>query len=427
MPKYAGIRNGKICIVSDHPLTSDNYKIIELPKELENVKITDLIVNYKYKNNLFKHKLHKQKAENLKIAFVSNWAMECGLASYAKSLFSHLTKLVGDYKLFIEKNDNPVEDIHTLYNHTIPDDKIISCWKRGEPLTNLVKEIKSYDPDIILINHEFGIFPNARYWISMMMQLSEYRVITTMHSVFHHKDKTIVEAAIPEIIVHLEGAKDVLKKEKGIPGNVYVIPHGCDPCEDKGKLWNFYKSNHTVVQSGYGYTYKAYDKSIKTISLLKEKYPDIYFTGLFSETKNNKKEHDNVYDGLVKLTEELDIQDNIGIIRGYQSDETLNSYLRTNAVALFPYVSSPGHEVWGASGAARLAMTKNIPVITSRINHFSDLPTIKADNPEQMTIEIDKLFSNKEEIQKQLEIQQKYLEENSWTKIAQMYIDVFES
>ena len=66
------------------------------------------------------------------------------------------------------------------------------------------------------INHEFGLWPNASYWLSMLTQLSEYRIITTLHSVFpQHYDKTICEAAIPEIIVHSEGAKQALEK-KGV-------------------------------------------------------------------------------------------------------------------------------------------------------------------------------------------------------------------
>jgi glycosyltransferase involved in cell wall biosynthesis len=247
-----------------------------------------------------------------------------------------------------------------------------------------------------------------------------------MHSVFHHQDKTICEAAIPEIIVHLQGAKTVLKNEKRIPGKVYVIPHGCLPLANKDKLWDNYQSKHTVIQAGFGFVYKNYGNSITATAILKEKYNDVFFTGLFSESPYNKVGHQLYYDELIQLIEELKVQDNVAIIRGFQSDETLDSYFRTNRVAVFPYDSSPGHEVFGASGAARLAMSANLPIITSRIPHFSDLPSVKVSTPKEMAEALDKMFSDENFMKEQLSKQADYLIENNWSNIARKYLDVFE-
>lgn len=424
--RFVGYKNNQIFIVSDCSFYNDDYDVIAVPEELSGASSEDILENYKIKNNQLVHKNIRKNAKELKVALVSNWKMRCGIATYAENLFNELINCVGDYKLFIEHNDRPTGDLNTIGNKTIPDDKIVSCWARGEPLNGLIEQIKIYDPDIILIQHEFGLWPNACYWLTLMSQLSEYRIIVIMHSVFYHQDKTICEAAMPEIVVHLEGGKKVLKDEKKVPGKVSVIPHGCFPCADKTRLWNYYKTEHTIIQNGYGFEYKGYSNSLKTVSILKEKYSDVFFTALFSESPFNKVGHEIYYQELMELVEKLDIQNNVAIIRGYQSDETLNSYLRTNKVAIFPYISHPEHEVWGSSGAARYAMTKNIPIITSRINHFADVPSIKADTPEDLAEEIDKLFSDKKAIEKQLGIQEKFLEENTWDKIAQQYIKLFE-
>lgn len=426
MPRYAGIKNNNICVVSDVKFKNDDFNIIELSSDFDDVSLKDLISDYKYQNNNIVKKHKDGKSKDLKIAFVSNWKMRCGISTYAEFLYPEIIKDVSDFKIFAEYNDIPTGDLNQI-GDTLYEDKVVPCWKRGESAANLIKEIRKYDPDIILIQHEFGLWSNARSWISLMNQLSNYRVIVTMHSVFHHKDKTICEAAIPEIVVHLDGAKKVLKEEKGVPANVHVIPHGCFPCVDKTRLWNFYKSNHTVVQMGYLFKYKAWQNVIEAVALLKDKYPDVFFTGLCSESPFNKHEHQLYYNELMELIDRFGVQENVGLIRGYQSDQSLDSYLRTNKVAIFPYVSSPEHEVFGASGAARMAMSKNIPVISTSVNHFSDLPTIKADSPEQMAIELDKLFSNNSLVKEQLEIQNKYLENNSWKNIARKYLDLFET
>ena len=426
--RYAVVKNNKICSISSElPQCNNEFKIIEIPEKLSYLSSKDLILNAKIKNGEINCRLVKKSASQMKVALVSNWKMRCGIANYAENLWSKVIGHVGDYKLFTEYNENPTGPINQINDQTITLDKVMPCWERGQSLKSLIKEIKEYDPDIIWIQHEFGLWPNASYWLSMMSQLSNYRVIVTMHSIFHHKDKTIIEASIPEIVVHLQGAYDILKLEKKVPGAVYVIPHGCFPCVNKEKLWNFYKSDHTFMQFGFGFRYKGWENSIKAAAILKEKYPDIFFTGLFSESPHNTGEHQIYYNELTELVEELDIQENVAIIRGFQSEETLDSYLRTNQTTLFPYVAQPNHEVWGASGAARVAMTKALPVVTSSVNHFSDLPTIKANSPEEIAQALEILFTDPKAREDQINRQIEYLDENTWEKIALRYISLFEN
>lgn len=427
MSRFVGVKNNNIYVVSDNMFTNDNLNIIELPAYLANISSKELITEYKFKQGNFKSKASAKEAKDLRVALVSNWKMRCGIATYADFLYSQIIKHVGDYKLFIEKNDTPTGPLNYAGDIKIPDDKLVACWQRGESLKDLVKELKAYEPDVILIQHEFGIWPNARYWLSLMNQLSEFRVIVTMHSVFHHRDKTICEAAIPEIVVHLPGAVDVLKNEKGVPGKVHVIPHGGFPCENKERLWNFYKSDSTFMQFGFGFRYKGWENCIKAAGILKKKYPDVFFTGLFSESQFSKVEHELYYNELMDLVGKLELEENVAIIRGFQSEASLDSYLRTNQATIFPYISHPEHEVFGASGAARVAMAKGLPVITSSVNHFSDLPTIKADTAEEMAAALDHLFSDKQFKDTQVNNQISYLNDTTWEKVAAKYIEILES
>jgi glycosyltransferase involved in cell wall biosynthesis len=427
MTRFVGIKNNRICLISDKLFTQNTIEVIEVPSELDEVKSSQLMEDYRYKNGkLVSHKSKIDRKE-LRIAFVGNWKMKCGIATYAENLWGHVAKEVGDYRLFIEHNDNLTGPIDMANDIKLDASKIIPCWSRGESLNDLVSEIAKFAPDVVWIQHEFGLWSNARYWLSFMSRISEYRPIVTQHSVFHHQDKTIVEAAMPEVVVHLDGAKDILKIEKQIPGKVYVIPHGCSPCPNPDKLWNFYKSEHTFMQFGFGFRYKGWENCIKATSILKKKYDDVFFTGLFSESPFNKTEHQLYYDELNSLIKQLNIEENVSLLRGYQSDNTLDSYLKTNQATLFPYISDKRHEVFGVSGAARYAMSRGVPVITSAANHFSDLPTIKADTPEQMAEELDKLFQSNRAKQEQIAKQLAYINDNTWEKIAERYLILFEN
>lgn len=413
--RYAGIKNNNVYAVSDRMFSGKEMDVVEIPEELATISSEKIILEYKFKNNKFIDKKLFKNAKDLKIALISNYGDNCGIGTYSKFLYDELIKYFADYKIFAEVGNYELNE------------NVIQCWERGKSLAELVKEIKNYDPDVILIQHEFGLFPDAKYWISMMTQLSEYRIITTMHSVFYHQDKTIVEACMKEIIVHLDGAKDVLKNHKGISAKVHVIPHGCFPCIDRNKLWNFYKSEQTVINFGFGFRYKCIERSIAAIDIIKKKYPNVYLTILFSENKHALIEHRTYYNDLIDNIIKLNLQENVGIIRGYQSDEVLNSFLRINKAAVFSYESHPAHECFGSSGAVPYTMTKAIPVITSNVHHFENLPTIKADSSEDIARELDKLFSDPKLVEEQINKQNKYLITNSWANTAKMYISVIEN
>jgi hypothetical protein len=420
MSKFIGVKNGRIQVVSDNKFINSDLDVIELPQHLADVPVDKLISEYTVKNNKVFSFNERRDIKDIKIAFVSNYAQECGLSTYFENLYKNLLPYIGNHKVFAEIN------VHSRNIELVASDNIQYCWKRGESTDILIDSIKEYDPDIIIFNHEFGLFPNARRWLSMMTELSNYKIITTMHSVFpYHFDKTIVEASMRNIIVHSEETKEALLS-KGVSGNIYVIPHGCYLDNNKEKLWNFYRSDATFMQVGFGFKYKAFEECIKATSILKKKYSDVFFTALFSESPYALPEHENYFYYLKSLIKELDVVDNVGIIRGFQTEKAIDSFLRMNKVAVFPYKSSGEHLVYGASGAARLAMSKNIPVITSNIPHFRDLPTIKANNVDELSIELDKLFANKNSILEQLNKQNIFIEENSWNITAQRYVDLLE-
>lgn len=422
--RFAITKQGKIVSITSQLCQQRDCKIIEIPPTLDNVTSKDLILYGRVKDDKIVHPDLKKPVSQMKMAIVSNWHAVCGLSTYMEHLAPEITKHVAHFKLFIETNEAPLGNVLQMGDQIVGEDQVVSCWKRGQQLQKLIMSIKEYEPDIILINHEWGIFPNAAYFLSMLSQLSPYRVIVIMHSIFHHQDKTIVEAAIPEIVVHLDGARDVLKNEKHISGKVYVIPHGCFPIKSKDRLWNIYKSQHTFIQFGFGHRYKNFAHSIQATALLKDKFPDVFFTALFSESPQDNGAHQLYYNELMELIDKLGVQQNVAIIRGFQSDETLNSYLRTNKVAVFPYASQPGHEVFGATGAARLAMATNMPVITSSIPHFSDVESIKANSPEEMARQLETLFTDEVAVKKQLDLQEAYIADNTWEKTALRFVEI---
>lgn len=385
---------------------------IPLSKDLDHLSDKEIMEQCKIKNNSVVLKNPKIEIKDLKIAFVGVWNIPCGISTYLGYLIPCIRDKIKDYKIFCEIDDS-----------VIANDKVIPCWRRGESLINLAYKIKEYEPDVVLIQHEYGIFPNARRWLSFLTSISEFKVFTTLHSIYKHQDKTICEAPIPNIIVHTDIAKDVLLK-KGVSGNIHVIPHGCLPPDNKPRLWNMYHSKHTFMQFGFGFEYKGWENSLEACKILKEEFSDVFFTGLFSESKFNKHIHDTYYGNLLKIIKDFGIEDNVSLIRGFQTDEVLDSFLRINRCAVFPYKDNGEHTVYGVTGAARVAMKHGIPVITSTVPFFHDMNGVcpQVNFTKDLVTEIKNTWNNPK---RYVESQNKFLINNSWDIISDKYLDVF--
>jgi glycosyltransferase involved in cell wall biosynthesis len=358
-------------------------------------------------------RLVKRSGENpagARVAFVGVYGVPCGIATYTEALIRHMRPQVADIHVFAEREAN------------LPDSNDITrCWNRGQPLHELVEKVKAYDPDIVFVQHEYGNFPNARHWLSFISALQDWHVVTVLHSVYAHRDKTIVEAACRDIIVHTPAALHMLKDVKQVGGRITHIPHGCSLMESNDRLWNLYGSEHTLVQFGFGFNYKGWDHALETVAALKPEFPDIFYTGLMSERWPGV--HDNYRRDLLELAVKLGIKENVALIPGFQSDETLDSYLRTNRVAFFPYRDNHEHAVFGCSGAARLAMSKGIPVVASGVPLFDDLSGVVArpTTVEGWAAAIRETFGNKEE---QVRRQAAFLIENSWDNTVKRYLSL---
>ena len=408
MDRFAGIRKQEIVLITSHkPIDSNDLKYLKIPS---NIMLSDyeIMKEYIVENNTFIKKSESINLASMKLAVITRWKMQCGISTYSEHLVNELKPYFKEIKIFSE---------HGSSESTV-------CFKSGEPMNDLMEQINSFNPDAILIQHEYGIFPIATHWLSMLTQLSKYPIFVTLHSIYKHQDKTIADAAIQNIVVHTELSKSVLV-EKGInESSISVIPHGCLPIKEK-KLWNFYQTNHTFIQFGFGFEYKGWEKSLEVCSILLQKYKDAFFTGLISTNDKHYRSHKKYHSSLIKYANDLGIKNNCALILGFQKDESLFSYLKTNKVAVFPYIHNGEHQVYGVTGAARVAMSHNIPVITSTVPMFNDLIGVckNSDNPFQIASMIEELWENpKSALMKQKE----YIEKNSYKNTAKMYADLIE-
>lgn len=428
MARYCAYRGRQIRAVSSHHVQySDDsgMKVLEVPAHLEEIADGVLMERFVVRQGQLIDTAARVEPSRLRVALVGVYKERCGISTYAEALWPHLIAGVAEARIFCE--EGTVERSPDWFaDEDLKKTMLVPSWKRGQPLMRLVNEIKQFDPDVVMIQHEYGLFPDARHWLAFLSALRDYKVFVTLHSVFHHKDKTICEAAVPNIIVHTELARDVLKNEKKVPGDVHVIPHGCHSFNSGEKYWNLYRSKHTFMQFGFGFRYKGFESCIRAVAELRQTLPDVFFTALFSESPHAKVQHDAYAQDLHELVDELGVQENVAIVRGFQSDETLGSYLRTNQAAVFPYCAAPDHTVFGCSGAARIAMSHGIPIVASTEPHFHDLQGVapRVSDVAGIVQALTGLFSSADERKAQLGRQAEFLRVNSWENVARRHLEL---
>lgn len=355
---------------------------------------------------------------DMKVAMICNWNDQCGISTYSGFLIKELKKKVKEVRIYSELKDG-----------NIPEEGVEYCWSRGQSMRITIEKILAWKPDYVVIQHEFGIFPNAFFYMQMIQMLENIPYAVVMHSVYEHLDKAVCTNITKNIIVHSNQGKEMLQK-LGNNNFISVIPHGCVQFDDVKELWNIFQSPYVIMQFGFGFYYKGMDRAIDAIHHLKStdpKFSNIYYCCLISTNDHNSNINNNYYDFLMEKIVKLGLEDNVTIHRKFYSDETLNCFLRTAKIAIFPYKVDPSNTVYGASGAIRVAMANNIPVIASESHLFDDLEGVVPRPKDHLGLakEIDEIFSNDSYKQRILRNTKSFVSNNSWSNVADRYLDVY--
>lgn len=405
-----------VTVASDHPISIEGETQREISVDAKTwvgkrvphkyVKMEDYVV---------------KPTSEMRVAIVCNWLTKCGISTYSKYLVDALAPQVKEVRIFSE---------HALSTTGVDGPEVDRCWNRGQCLVPLANRILDWNPDFIVIQHEYGIFPNLFYFMQLMQYLENVPYVVTLHSVYEHLDKIVYSNAIKNIVVHSSQGKEILIKH-GHNSNIHVVPHGCVHFDNVQELWNLCHNPYTVLQFGFGFQYKGVDRALEAIAHLKttdNKFENIFYMYLLSENEHTRNVHNDYYKQLMEKVKALGLEQNVAILRKFQTDQMLNLYLRLAKLAIFPYINNPHNTVYAASGAIRISMANGIPVVASDAHLFDDLEGVVPRPPNAVALarEIDEIFSNGEYRQSIVDRSQAFVSQNSWESVARMYLDVYE-
>jgi len=354
----------------------------------------------------------------MKIALIGNWKSRCGISTYVENLWPAVVK-EGSYnaRLFVTREPEPTSNELTFGDQELPPENLHRCWKPLGSVSEMVTQVRDFNPDLIWVQHNHSLWAPDQ-WAYFMLEMRGAPVVATFHSTGMGAE---AENYLHNLIVHGEESRTRLHR-LGYHEAVHVIPHGCQDYSPSEPV-----ENRRVLQFGFGFDHKGWVTSVEALASIRELYPDAHLTLLMSETKQYPKEHHLCYNRVLSTIRLHGLEKQVTIQRGFLPESVIDQHLRQSQVVLLPYVEDQGYckKFVGASGAARFAMSRGIPVITSRVHHFQDLPTVKASGVDQTAATLHRFFMGRIEAKKQVNLQATYVQENSFSRVAKKHVDLF--
>ena len=116
----------------------------------------------------------------MRIALASTWKAKCGISTYTSYLAEELTK---NNQVTILSEYPEISGVDETQKVEVPN---IPCWNRYEDFSKIPEEIKKLKPEILHVQHEFGLFGinpvMSNNFLEAMAKINIPKVIT-YHSV----------------------------------------------------------------------------------------------------------------------------------------------------------------------------------------------------------------------------------------------------
>jgi glycosyltransferase involved in cell wall biosynthesis len=374
----------------------------------------------------------------LKIAFVSRWGVQCGIATYTDQLVNAIFKVGPECECAAE-GVRGLKEIKTE-SRVVYD----RCWDgRSGSFEGIFQFMKSTKPDIIHFQHEFGLMDAAKPMIEMMGRLKSLRtpVVFTCHTVMSPPDhkvwffKDVLQMA-SAVVAHNSETKKALLKWGHPEDKITVIPHGTqEDCQKSSRV-----------------------ESRRELFLPTD--PNIIMAVSLGFITPGKLQHEGI-DAIIGLVREglLDPKRFLYVIAGSpgQNDQTNIEYCRSlhemldynrawNYIRIYShfipadklpiwygaadFVITGSHQTfYSVSGRSHQEMAYGMPSISSRALLLSDLNesrSLKYDSMVQLRAHI--LAMVRDPNLRNLLSRRclKFAEETSWTNVADMHIKLYE-
>lgn len=358
--------------------------------------------------------------QRCKVAWVSSYNSRCGIAEYSRFLVQHFPESEFDITVFAKDEPGVLND----------GENVVRCWNK-KSYDGLVERILAQGAGVAVFQFHLEFFEPEDFG-PIVRKLKKAGVAIV---VFPHRTKDPEHRAnelslrlirdelamCDRILVHqIEDLNNL--KGIGLVDNVALFPHGCHlidevPRDLVRKQLNLSRYPLIVGMFGFFFEHKGIFEMIQATALLREAVPNVLLL-----LANAAHPSDGSHHEIARCTQEiirLGLERNILMVTDFLEEHESLYLLSASDMLILPYRNTAE----SASGAVRVALSANRPVLCSPNPIFKDLEgvvfTMKGDKPADLAAGVLDVVGDTALYQDTVRRQRKWQETAAWPVMSQ--------
>lgn len=361
----------------------------------------------------------------MRIGFVATYPpIECGIATYTSYLNEALKKQ-GNETFVISQIGAQGRNVFPVY---AVNDVVLA--------TSIFNASANLTPDVIHIQHEFGLYGNQRglqvIELVLRYKLTGVPVVTTFHTVEAQTDmhndliQRLLLSESSAVIVHEETQKKILVKRFGMADKIHVIPHGVREvsCVPDAKKKLELEGKKVILLCGYFRPIKGFHKIVDIMPEICRNLDDAV---LVLAGKSRRLEYTDYRTMLFEHVNHSPVKDKIIVFRGQFPQYTFDTIISSCDVMALPYRGGAQSGIMAQCYAFHKPMvTSNLPAF--RISIKASQGGLTCKNGKDYVKNITKILRD-DKFRNNLEDNIKnYVEQVvGWSKVAKKHVEVYHS
>jgi len=316
------------------------------------------------------NKIIKVKQKPIKVIYISTYIpQKCGIATFTKDVTTAINLLnphaLAEIMAIVKDNEEVAFPWEVKYKIE---------YSNIESYRQAAEYINNSSCDIVLVEHEFGIFGGkcGNYLVELLKKTTK-PVVMTCHTIIEDPNSEWGQA-FKEILPYIDGLTVMTNHSANNLAKIYgfkkediaVIPHGTPDLSFNGT--NYYKKKKKLLNRmvlgniNLLSENKGIDYSIEAVAQIAKKYPQVLYL-VIGQTHPNilKSEGERYRDKLKKKIKSLGIQNNVKFVNKYLSLEELIEWLKVIDIYITPYLDKQQ----SSSGALAYAVGAGKPCIST--------------------------------------------------------------
>ncbi|OYW85934.1 MAG: hypothetical protein B7Z20_08200, partial [Sphingobium sp. 32-64-5] len=351
--------------------------------------------------------------------WVSTWAVRCGIAEYSRFLLEQASPEWRDVIEVVADDRTDVE--RDLVDHR-------KAWRVSWDFSEdrLLEDIDRSNPEAVVIQHQDGLM----FWDRLARMANDRRMmsrvtVVTLHTVrsldaLAEADRLQVIEALgrfDRVLVHTVGDLNDLKR-LGLMENVALFPHGAlRPGTAAPAVRALDGGSGPVIGChGFFFDHKRIDNLIRAAAKLKSRWPKLRLRLVNAEFPSPISGEAII--AAKAVAQETGMSGSIDWHTAFLPVEEIQGLLAGCDLLVLPY-DETGDSV---SGAVRVAMSSQVPTLTTPVKIFSDLgdavASVQTNTPDTLAEAIETLLASTERRTELQQRMQTWLEIHDWERMA---------